>query len=327
MKVLIADRFEDRGIEELAHRGCQVFYEPGLDGDALHDAVARTGCDALVVRSTRVTDEVLGASPNLSLVIRAGSGYDTIDVDAATRRDVRVCNCPGMNSVAVAELTLGLMIALDRRIVDETDDLRQGIWKKKEYGKARGLKGRTLGVVGLGRIGYEVAKRAKAFDMNLIYADVIAHDNAECELGIRRVTLDDLLTQSDFVTLHVPGGSDTKHLIGRKQLAMMKPTAFLLNCSRGGIVDEAALAEALSAGAIAGAALDVYEVEPAATDTRFADPIGNAPHLYGTHHVGASTAQAQTAVAEEAVRIIDHYMKSGELLHCVNPRPPGVAAV
>jgi D-3-phosphoglycerate dehydrogenase len=214
------------------------------------------------------------------------------------------------------------MIALDRRIVDETDDLRRGVWNKKEYSNARGLKGRTLGIVGLGRIGYEVAKRALAFEMALIYSDVVEYPEIERELGIARVELGELLERSDFVALHVPGGSETKHLISAAELARMKPTACLLNCSRGGIVDEKALAVALTEGRLRGAALDVYEIEPAATSHKFEDPIPSAPHVYGTHHVGASTEQAQEAVADEVVKIIKQFRGDGTVLHCVNQHEP-----
>jgi D-3-phosphoglycerate dehydrogenase len=229
-----------------------------------------------------------------------------------------------MNSDAVAELVKGLMIALDRRIVDETDDLRRGIWNKKEYSKARGLKGRTIGIVGMGRIGYEVARRARAFDMNIIYTDVRPSTEAETKLGACRIPLNQLLEEADFVSLHVPGGGETKHLIGADELARMKAEACLINCSRGGVVDETALARAVETGLIRGAALDVYEIEPAANATQFADPIGSKPHVYGTHHVGASTEQAQDAVADEAVKIIRTYLETGRVLNCVNPEEAAV---
>ena len=319
MKVLIADKFVDHGVDALREARCEVILDPDLKDEILTKAVSETRCNALVVRSTRVTTEMLNASPNLALVIRAGSGYDTIDVPAATQRNIRVCNCPGMNSVAVAELTIGLMIALDRRIVDEAADLRRGVWNKREYSKARGLKGRTLGTIGLGRIGYEVAKRAAAFEMKLIYSDVIEQKSIEQELGIRKVPLKELLAEADFVTLHVPGGKESKHMIGPDELALMKPTAFLIHCSRGGVVDDVALVEAVKSGTIAGAAVDVYEVEPAASDKEFTNPIGQVPKIYGTHHVGASTEQAQDAVAEEVVRIVRGYVENGEFINCVNP--------
>lgn len=319
MKVFIADKFEQSGIDRLQRIGCEVVYRPGTQGEALADAMKKDGFGILIVRSTRVSREILEAAPYLHMVIRAGAGTDTIDVNAASEMGIRVCNCPGMNSVAVAELTLGMMIALDRRIVDETDDLRQRVWNKKEYSKARGLKGRTLGIWGMGRIGYEVARRAKAFEMRILYCDVVERSDVEQELGIVRVSSEQLLAEADFLTLHVPGGPQTKHLIGEEELALMKPTAFIINCSRGGVVDEKALAKAIQLGAIGGAALDVYEVEPAADEKEFRDPILEVPRVYGTHHIGASTEQAQAAVAEETVRIVQTFMERREFLHCVNP--------
>lgn len=319
MNVLIADKFEDSGAAALREAGCEVVLDPSLQDDGLAKALADTDSEILIVRSTKVPAAMLEASANLKLVIRAGSGYDTIDFAAAARNNIRVCNCPGMNSVAVAELTVGLMIALDRRIVDQTVDLRRGVWNKKEYGKARGLKGRRLGIVGLGRIGYEIAKRAHAFEMKLLYCDVVDRKDVEQELGASKVPFEQLLADADFVTLHVPGSADTKHLIGEHELALMKPTAFLLNCSRGGIIDEQALSAAIEAGALKGAALDVYETEPAATATEFADPVIQTSRVYGTHHVGASTEQAQTAVAEETVRIVKTYIETSTFLNCVNP--------
>lgn len=318
MKVFIADKFEDHGVKALKASGCEVVMEAGLKDKALAEAIKKHAPQVLVVRSTKVTAEMFDAAKSLKMVVRAGSGYDTIDVNAATERGIRVTNCPGMNSVAVAELTLGLMIALDRRIVDETADLRRGVWNKKEYSKARGLKDSTLGIVGLGRIGYEVARRAAAFEMKLLYCDVVARPDVEKELNMRRVSFEEILRESDFVTVHVPGGGETKHLIGARELATMKPTAFVLNCSRGGVIEEAALSAAIQSGKLAGAALDVYEIEPGASDTEFKDPVGKVPHVYGTHHVGASTEQAQKAVADETVRIIKTYKDTGQFLNCVN---------
>lgn len=317
-KVFIADKFESFGVDELKRLGCEVIYKPGTQGPDLVAAVRDSGCQLLVVRSTKVPREVLDAGTDLGMIIRAGAGVDTIDVAHASTKGIRVCNCPGMNSVAVAELTLGLMIALDRRIVDETDDLRRGVWNKKEYSKARGLKGRTLGIVGLGRIGAEVAKRAAAFDMQIIYTDVVQRQDLEKELALRQVTFEALLKESDFITLHVPGGDTTRHLIGRAELAKMKPTSFIINCSRGGVVDETALSEAIRNGKLAGAALDVFEIEPAGAEGEFKDPVPQTPHVYGTHHVGASTEQAQTAVAEETVRIVRTFMRTGKYINCVN---------
>lgn len=325
MTILIADKFEPEGVSALERMGCKVVYRPGTQGADLTAALRETGAGILIVRSTKVSAATLQGAEDLKLVVRAGSGVDTIDVDAATKLDIRVCNCPGMNAVAVAELTLGLMIALDRRIVDETDDLKRGVWNKKEYSKARGLKGRTLGIIGLGRIGYEVAKRARAFEMAIVYHDVVARPELEQELDTRMVPLIELLRTSDYVTLHITGGKENHHLIGARELALMKPTAFLLNCARGDVVDEQAVGAALASRRIAGAAFDVYELEPGAADTEFKDPIGQVPHAYGTHHVGASTEQAQQAVAEETVRIVQAFVASGALRNCVN-RPEHFAS-
>lgn len=318
MKILIADKFEPVGIEHLMNLGCEVAYRPGTSGPALATALVQERFEILIVRSCKVPRETIEAARGLKLIIRAGAGTDTIDVGMATRRGIRVCNCPGMNSVAVAELTIGMMIALDRRIVEETDDLRHRVWNKIEYGKARGLKGRTLGILGLGRVGYQVAKRANAFDMRILYTDVVERPEIESELGLTRVEWSDLLSESDFLTLHVPGGEETTHLINQETLARMKPTAFLINCSRGGVVDEQALGAAICAGRIAGAALDVYEFEPSADDREFKDPILDVRRVYGTHHIGASTEQAQTAVATETVRIVRDFLDKGEFHNCVN---------
>jgi D-3-phosphoglycerate dehydrogenase len=319
MQVLIADKFETEGVEGLRQLGCKITQDADLSGDSLKAALASNGAEVLIVRSTQVTAAMFEAAKALKLVIRAGSGYNTIDVQAAKARGVRVANCPGTNAAAVAELTMGLIIALDRRIPDNVAGLRRGAWNKKEFGKARGLKGRTLGLVGLGKIGCLVAARAKAFDMKLLYADVVRNETAECEWGIQRVELPELLRQADFVSLHVPADPSTKHLMNAERLAMMKPTAFLINCARGDIVDTAALLKALDEGKLAGAGVDVYENEPGASDVKFADPLGAHPKVYGTHHIGASTEQAQLAVAEEVVKIVAHFQKTGQVMHCVNP--------
>ena len=318
MNLLIADKFEAEGIANLKSIGCSITQDADLSGQSLADALAGNECEVLIVRSTKVTADMISRAATLRLIIRAGSGYNTIDVQAAREKGIRVANCPGMNSTAVAELALGLMLALDRRIVDNVNDLRRGVWAKKEYGKARGLKTRTLGIVGLGRIGYLIARRAHAFEMNLIYADIVRNEEAEKELGIARVELDELLARADFVSLHVPANDSTKRMVNAGLFAKMKPTAFLINCSRGEVVDSAALVSAIEAGQIAGAGLDVYENEPGASDKEFNDPAGKCDRVYGTHHIGASTAQAQLAVADEVVRIIENYQRTGDVLNCVN---------
>jgi D-3-phosphoglycerate dehydrogenase len=318
MKILIADKFEDVGIAGLKELTDQVACEPGLKDDALTRRISEYDPDILIVRSTKVQAPQLDAGKNLKLVIRAGSGYDTIDVAHASRRGIRVANCPGMNSVAVAELVLGMMIAVDRRIPDNVQDLRAHRWNKKEYSKARGLKGRTLGIIGMGRIGTEVAKRALAFEMEVLWYDVIPDYNPLPHPHCRRTDLETIFRQSDFISLHVPGTGDTKHLVNAQRLALMKPEAVLINTSRSSVIDEAALIEALKAGKIRAAAVDVYENEPPADAKEIHSPLADLPNLYGTHHIGASTEQAQIAVAHETVRIVREYKNTGKVLNAVN---------
>jgi D-3-phosphoglycerate dehydrogenase len=318
MKVLIADKFEEVGQSGLREAGCEVFCDPDLQGDLLRDKVAELNPKVLVVRSTKVPKEVLEAGADLGLVIRAGSGYNTIDIESAAARGVAVANCPGKNSEAVAELAMGLVLAVDRRIPHNVMELRKGIWNKREFSKARGLKGRRLGIVGLGKIGRLVAVRARAFEMEVIYADMVPNERMEREHGLRRVSLETLFGEADFVSLHVPLTGQTQHIVNAERLRLMKPTAVLINTSRGDVVDQAALAEALRERRIAWAALDVYEDEPGAGDKRFDSPLAGLDNLYGTHHIGASTEQAQLAVAEETVRIAKHFKETGEVLNWVN---------
>lgn len=318
MKILIADKFEAFGIAELKKIATEVTCEPDLKDATLTKRVAEFDPAVLIVRSTKVNADTLQAGKQLKVVIRAGSGYDTIDVAAAKQRGIKVSNCPGMNAVAVAELVMGHMINLDRRIADNVAELRAHKWNKKEFSKARGLKGSTLGIVGLGRIGMEVAKRALAFDMHVLWYDVVPNLKGPDHPKARRVELDELFKQSDYVTLHVPGAGDTKHLINAQRLATMKPHAAIINTSRASVVDEPALIAALKEGRIRAAAVDVYENEPAADAKTCESPLANLPNLYGTHHIGASTEQAQTAVAEETIRIVQEFKRTGKVINCVN---------
>ncbi len=318
MKVLIADKFEAAGIDQLKEMGCEVVSDPDLKEAALGKALGEFKPAVLVVRSTRVTAEHLGTTEALKLVLRAGSGYNTIDIDHAKERGIRVANCPGLNATAVAELTMGLILALDRHIVDNVNDLRRGAWDKKRYGKARGLKGRTLGVVGMGQIGQLVARRALAFEMPILYYDVVAAEAFDKMDLVKRVELDDLIKCADIVTLHVPELPVTQGLMDARRIGLMQPHALLINTCRGSVLDEAALIRALKTDKIAGAACDVYADEPSSTKGTFTSEIKDLPTFYGTHHIGASTDQAQSAVAEEAVRIVREFKSSGNVLHCVN---------
>lgn len=319
MKVLIADKFEQPGLDALKAMGCEVVFEPDLTMDDLPAAMGKHDPKVLIVRSTKVQAPALEAGTNLGLIIRAGAGFDTIDTETAGKRGVGVANCPGMNSAAVAELTMGLILSLDRRIPQQTAELREGKWAKKAWAKfGRGVKGATLGLIGVGQIGKLVARRALAFEMKVVYYDIVPCEELDKHPSAMRVELDDLLKTSDVVSLHVPANDATKNLINADRLAMMQPHAYLVNTTRGSVVDLDALAKALKEGKLGGAALDVYADEPGAEAKEISNAVIGLPNFIGTHHVGASTIQAQLAVAEETVRIVKVYMDSGEIENCVN---------
>jgi D-3-phosphoglycerate dehydrogenase len=245
MKVLVADKFEKSGLEGLEDAGCDVRYDPDLKDEALADAIRSSGAEVLVVRSTRVTRPMLEAG-RLSLVVRAGAGYNTIDVDTASERGIYVANCPGKNSVAVAELAFGLILALDRRIPENAEDLRRGVWNKKEYSKARGLFGRTLGLIGLGGIGCEMCPRARAFGMKVVgWSRRLTPERAR-DLGIeRKDSPTEVAAASDVVSVHVALNPETTKLIGQDFFAAMKPGSFFVNTSRAEVVDQSALERAV----------------------------------------------------------------------------------
>ncbi len=319
MVVLIADKFSHRGVEALRGLVGEVLYQPGLKAGDLPAAIAETKASILVVRSTKVTRETLLAGDRLSLIIRAGAGVNTIDLASASDRGVFVANCPGKNAIAVAELTMGLMLALDRRIVDATTELRQGTWNKKKYGTGRGLKGQRLGLVGFGMIAREVATRAAAFglEIQVFKPSGVDHELAE-RYGVSAAPdLETLLRTSDIVSLHVPYSSATHHLIGKPELALMRSRAILINTARGGVVDDAALNEAVKEGRVR-AALDVFEGEPSAKSTPYQSPLMAHDDVYATPHIGASTAQAADAIAAEVVRIVRGYTLEGVVHNAVN---------
>jgi D-3-phosphoglycerate dehydrogenase len=318
MKVLIADKFEKVGIDGLKELGCTVVSQPDLSADALPAAVREVDPHILIVRSTKVTADSLNAGTALTLVIRAGAGIDTIDVPAASSRGIFVSNCPGKNSIAVAELVMGLVLACDRRIPDQVADLRQGKWNKAEYAKARGLYGRTLGVVGLGRIGREVAARARAFGMRVLaWSRTLTHEEAD-RLGVAYAQSPlEVARLSDVVSINVAANADTKHLVNAEFLAAMRPGAYLINTCRGSVVDEAALARAIAEKKLR-AGLDVFQGEPAGGTGEFTGAILQVPGVYGTHHVGASTDQAQVAIAHEVLRIVQAFQATGEVPNVVN---------
>jgi D-3-phosphoglycerate dehydrogenase len=317
MKVLVADKFEDSGRRGLAEIGCDVVYEPDASGDDLLAALERTEADVLVVRSTKVTRPMLERG-KLSLVVRAGAGTNTIDVEAASERGIWVANCPGKNAVAVAELTFALLLALDRHVVDAASDLRGGKWNKKEYGKARGLYGRTFGVVGTGMIGREVIARAKAFGMSVVAWSRRLDDQTAAELDVARLrSITEVAAAADVLSVHLALTSETRGLIGDGVFASMKNGAYFLNTSRAEIVDQAALERAVKERGIR-AGLDVFAEEPSGATGAVSAPVFALPGVIGTHHVGASTDQAQEAIATETVRVVELFKKAGRPANVVN---------
>lgn len=319
MEILIADRLAEQQCATLSERGHRVRVEPDLTDRDLPAALSSV--EVLIVRSTRVSAEALGAADSLRAVVRAGAGTNTIDVEAASARGVRVCNVPGMNAAAVAELTLGLMLALDRCLPDAITDVRAGRWRKAHYGEAAGLKGRALGIVGLGWVGMAVAERAAAFELPLFGIDKPTRDpavTARCrQLGMQLLPgIDELAERCEVLTFHVPSDTGTRGLIGHKLLARVPHGAMIVNTSRGDLVDTEALIEAMDRKGVR-AALDVFDHEPAASDTDFDHPLARHPNVYATPHIGASTRQAQQAVAEEVVAVVDD-LADGRLRHCVN---------
>ncbi len=317
MRVLIADAFETSGRDALAALGCEVFYEPKLKDQALVDAVQQKQPDVLVVRSTPVTEAVLNAGL-LKLVVRAGAGYNTIDVATASKRGIFVSNCPGKNAIAVAELAFGLILALDRRIADNVITMRAGEWNKTEFSKARGLLGRTLGLIGIGQIAQEMIPRAKAFGMPVVaWSRSLTAEQAE-QLGVERKSSPlEVAAASDVVSLHLALAKETRGFIGEEFFNAMRSGTYFINTSRGEVVDQDAMLVAIrNRGLRAG--LDVFVNEPSSGVAEFTDPIGKEPGVYGTHHIGASTEQAQEAIAAETVHIIRTFQETGRVPNAVN---------
>lgn len=319
MKILFADKFPESFISELEANGHQCTLNPGLTAEDLPGAVQDS--EILVVRSTRVTADVIANGSSLKMIIRAGAGTNTIDKDGAAAAGVYVCNVPGKNAIAVAELVFGLLIAIDRNIPDSILELRRGRWDKKRFSEARGLFGRSIGVVGLGAIGMAVAERAGAFGMKLhiIHKPERAPElsNRLTELGAVEVPdLAALAAACDIISFHTPASEETKKLVGTSFLKMVKPGSILINTSRGDLIDEQALIQAMDDKGIR-AGLDVYMNEPGSTQGEFTSALAQHPNVFGTHHIGASTEQAQNAVAEGVVEIITAFSQ-GRVLHCVN---------
>jgi D-3-phosphoglycerate dehydrogenase len=333
MKVLVADKFESSGIAGLQAAGCDVVYEPELKDHSLTEAIRNTSADVLVVRGTQVTTAMLDAG-RLSLIVRAGAGYNTIDVAGASKRGIYVSNCPGKNAIAVAELTFALMLSLDRRVPDNVADLRAGRWNKKEYSKARGLYGKTLGVLGIGNIGQEVIRRAAGFGMNVVVwsrrfdgqsRPMTEQEARELALepAIRMVRVElaatpaDVAGAADVLSIHLALDAGTRGLVNANVLGGLKRGAFFINTARAEIVDHVALVTAIRENGVR-AGLDVFANEPSPAAGEFKDDLAHLTGVYGTHHIGASTEQAQEAIAAETVRIIRSYKETGRVPNVVN---------
>jgi D-3-phosphoglycerate dehydrogenase / 2-oxoglutarate reductase len=286
----------------------------GLKGDELRDAIA--GADAVLVRSaTKITRDSLSRADRLKVIGRAGVGVDTIDVDAATERRIPVLTAPAGNTVSAAELTMALLLALARRVPAADRSMRAGEWDRKSFNGVE-LYGKTLGLVGAGRIGGEVAVRARAFGMRVIVFDPFLNPDRATALGVETAGLDEILERADVLSVHVPLTDETLGLIGEAQLAKLKPSAFVLNVARGGVVDEDALLKALQNKRLAGAALDVYSMEPLPAD----HPFRSLPNVVLTPHLGASTAEAQQNVAIEIAEAVRAALLDNDVSRAVNAR-------
>jgi D-3-phosphoglycerate dehydrogenase / 2-oxoglutarate reductase len=312
-RVLIADKLESSGLDLLQQAGIELDNRPGLTGDPLKEALR--AADGVIVRSKpQVTADLIEAPGRLRAIVRAGVGVDNIDIAAATRKGIVVMNTPGGNTVSTAEHTISMLMALSRHIPAADATMKAGKWDRNKFLGAQ-LAGKTLGVIGLGRIGKEVARRALGLDMKVIGVDPFLAPDRAAQLGIESVPdLDHLLPRCDFLTVHTPGGPENMNLLGAAQLAKMKRGARVINCARGGLINEDALAEALRSGHLAGAALDVFVTEPPPPD----HPLLKLPNVVTTPHLGASTVEAQDAVAREAAQLLIDFLKRGVVQFAVN---------
>jgi D-3-phosphoglycerate dehydrogenase len=313
-RVLVTDSLAEEGLELLRSAGdIELVVATKLDFEGLRAALREA--DGIVIRSgTRLTAEVLADQPRLKVIARAGVGIDNVDVPAATRQGIVVMNTPGGNTVSTAEHTMALLLALSRNVAPACASLKAGKWDRGKY-TGNQLGGKTLGIVGLGRVGLAVAKRALAFDMKVVGFDPFLSADRALEQGVESIPRLDLLwDKCDFITLHTPMSEETRHLVNKQAFEKMKPGVRLINCARGGLIDEAALVEALDSGKVAGAAIDVFEPEPPPTD----HPLVKHPKVLVTPHLGASTEEAQVSVAVEAARLVIDFLERGQVRFAVN---------
>jgi D-3-phosphoglycerate dehydrogenase len=324
MRVLVADKFEQSGLTGLEKLGAEVLYQPELTGTSLEQTLASSEADVLIVRSTLVTAPILETS-KVGLIVRAGAGTNNIDLNSASSRGIMVTNCPGKNSYAVAELAFGLILSCDRHIPDNVAELREGHWDKKRFSASKGIYGRTLGLIGLGKIGQEMITRGRAFGMNVVGFARWLTPEVAAALGIGRAdNIEEIAATSDVVSVHISLGPETKKLLGTKFFERMKPGSIFINTSRGEVVDQEALEGVLASGKIM-AGLDVFEDEPAGGQGEYSGRLKDLPNVYCTHHIGASTDQAQDAVAAEVVRIVKEYKQGGTAPNIVNIKRAEVA--
>jgi D-3-phosphoglycerate dehydrogenase len=331
MRLLIADKLHPRAVEELRSLPLEVVYEPEVTKETLESKLP--GAGILVVRSTEVTAQAIEKAKELNLIVRAGAEFATIDVRAASKRGIYVANCPGRNASAVAELVIGMMISLDRRIPDAVASLRAGRWERSEFGNAEGIFGKTLGIAGMGAIGREVAARAKAFGLHVIGWGKSFTPAKASDLGIEHAaTIEQLATRSNILTIHLALTDRTRQIIGKRVFEQMPPRAMFLNLARADLVDYAALREAVQTRGLR-AAVDVYPDEPRSAKTFESDlfslgsskEAGKGGFVYGTPHIAASTDQAQIAIAGETVRVIRSFLLQGVVPNVVNVQPASVA--
>src|SRR5258708_2875911 len=320
MRLLIADKLHPRAIEELRTLPLEVVYEPELTRESLETKLQGVG--VLVVRSTEVTAAAIEATKQLNLIVRAGASFNTIDVRAASKRGIYVANCPGKNASAVAELALGMIVALDRRIPDAVASLKAGKWERQEDGKAEGLIGKTLGIAGMGGIGREVAHRAKAPGVNVLAWSRSLPPARATELGVAWVpSIDELASKSHILSLHLALVDRTRHILNRPVPGLLPPRALLVNMARADLVDHEAMLEAVEKRGLR-VALDVYPEEPRGTK-QFAAPdmfrsFPSGGLVYGTPHIAAATDQAQLAIAGETVRVIRSFLLEATVPNVVN---------
>jgi len=316
MTVFVADKLPEQAISKLKRLGLDVQFNPTTSSATLDRGL--NDADILIVRSTVVNEECIKNSPNLMLIIRAGAGVNNIDINAASNLGIYVANCPGKNSIAVAELTMALILALDRNIPENVFQFRQGSWNKALFSKADGIYGKTLGIIGVGQIGREVIKRARTFGLDIIaWSRSLTPEIAE-QMDINYVeSVKEVAQKCDILSVHLAMNTDTKQIISSEILATLKDGAFFINTSRAGVVDEDALYKELKSGRLK-AGLDLISDEPEYKQGEVISRFQKLDNAYITHHIGASTNQAQLSVAFDAVDIVDGYLREGKVRNWLN---------